>query len=171
MSKTILAGRIAAQSDEPIVVFLLGARINKIRAFKQWLPVIKASGTMMQTLYKYPEKGFLGGEDFYRWREVVMIQYWKSYEDLERFARNPSEPHLKPWQAFHKMANSEGVGIWHETYEIPAHGFEAIYANMPLLGLAKVTNHIPAVGSMSSSRRRMQKASESTIDIPAELKY
>ncbi|MEH2140213.1 monooxygenase family protein [Nostoc sp.] len=27
-----------------------------------------------------------------------LIQYWRSFEDLERFARNSADAHLKAWQ-------------------------------------------------------------------------
>ena len=71
-----------------------------------------------------------------------MIQYWRSTEDLERFARSPSETHLKAWQRFNKAVGKDGsVGIWHETYSVAAGGYETIYANMPRFGLAAATTH------------------------------
>ena len=31
---------------------------------------------------------------------AALVQYWRSYEDLERFARNPDDPHLPAWRRF-----------------------------------------------------------------------
>ena len=154
----VIPGRFAAQFEQPLVVFLIGMRVNRVREVNKWLPVARAMGPMLQPLFENPEKGFLGGQLFYYWRGIALVQYWRSFEDLEKFARSPEEPHLGPWQRFNKAVGNNGsVGIWHETYEVPAGKFEAIYGNMPVFGLAKATNHVPAVGGMATARRRIQK--------------
>jgi hypothetical protein len=93
----VFAGRFTAQTNEPFVVFLIGLRVNKFWSFSKWMPVAQAMTPMLQTLYKNPEKGFLGGENFYRFSPIttLLLSYWRSFEDLENFARNPSEPHLE----------------------------------------------------------------------------
>ena len=63
MSK-VMPGRYTAETSEPFVVFLIGMRINKIFALNKWLPTAMAMKPMLETLYKHPEKGFLGGETF-----------------------------------------------------------------------------------------------------------
>lgn len=158
MSKQIMAGRYTAQSDEPFVVFLIGMRVNKFLAFRKWWPVAQAMPVMLQTLYKNPEKGFLGGQTFINWRGVTMVQYWRSFEDLENFAKNPSDPHIEPWRKFNKQVGSSGtVGVWHETYQVQPGKFEAVYANMPIWGLAAATKHV-AIGKQSqTARRRMEQ--------------
>lgn len=154
----VVAGRYTAQTDQPLVVFVIGMRVNRILALNKWTPVVRAMGSMLQTLYKNPEKGFLGGETFFYWRGVALIQYWRSFEDLEKFARSPSESHLPAWQRFNKAVGGDGsVGIFHETYEVPAGKYESVYGNMPIFGLAKATHHVPAVGGMATARRRIQK--------------
>ena len=113
----VIPGRYTAQTDEPFVVFLIGMRINKFSAFRRWIPVASAMGPMLRTLYQHPEKGFLGGEFYLNLRGPVLIQYWRSFEDLEKFARDKSDPHLGAWREFNKAIGSDGsVGIWHETY-------------------------------------------------------
>ncbi len=87
-------GRFTARMDEPFAVFIIGMRINNFFAFKKWVPTVRAMGPMLRELYKHPEKGFLGGEFFVYWRGPALVQYWRSFEDLERFARNPDDPHL-----------------------------------------------------------------------------
>jgi Domain of unknown function (DUF4188) len=157
MSK-VVPGRFSAQIDESFVVFLIGMRVNNIWAVNKWLPTAQAMGPMLNVLHQYPEKGFLGQESFFRLFPIttVMITYWKSFEHLEYFARNADDPHLQPWREFNRSIGNDGsVGIWHETYLVPAGQSESIYANMPVFGLAAATTHIPAVGKKETARRRL----------------
>ena len=59
-------GRLTAATDEPFVVFLIGMRVNRVFAFRKWLPVAAAMPRMLNVLYSHPEKGFLHGESFFR---------------------------------------------------------------------------------------------------------
>ena len=152
----IFNGRFTAKSDEPFVVFLIGMRINKFWRFDQWLPVANAMSPMLQTLFTHPEKGFLHAEFFFNLRGPVIIQYWRSFEDLENFARNPSEPHIGPWKKFNQAVGSNGnVGIWHETYLVNPNQFETVYGNMPRFGLAAATEHVQATGRRETARLRL----------------
>jgi len=152
-----MPGRFTAETSEPFVVFLIGMRINKIFAFHKWLPTAMAMTPMLRTLYKHPEKGFLGGESFLYPRGVGLIQYWRSFEDLERFARSPEEPHLSAWQRFNRVVGADGsVGIWHESYLVNPGNYEAIYGNMPIFGLAAATKHVPVTGRKETARQRVE---------------
>jgi hypothetical protein len=143
----VIPGRFTAESEAPFVVFLIGMRVNQFLAFSKWIPIARAMSPMLRVLYQNPEKGFLGGETFVYWRGVGLIQYWRSFEDLENFARNPADPHLAAWQRFNKAVGADGsVGIWHESYLIEPGKYHAIYGNMPVFGLAAATNHVPATG-------------------------
>jgi hypothetical protein len=71
----IFPGRYTARSDEPVVVFLIGMRVNKLGAVGKWLPVFRAMGPMLQTLYTHPEKGFLGGTTWLGWRSIMLVQW------------------------------------------------------------------------------------------------
>lgn len=153
----IMPGRFTAQVDEPFVVFLIGIRINQFFAFSKWVPVARAITPMLQTLYQHSEKGFLGGESFFYWRGAGFIQYWRSFEDLERFAKNPADPHLAAWQRFNRAVGNDGsVGIWHETYLIEPGNYEAIYGNMPAFGLAAATKQVPAKGRRETARQQLK---------------
>jgi hypothetical protein len=157
MSK-VIPGRFSAEIDESFVVFLIGMRVNNIWAVNKWVPTAQAMSPMLNALHRYPEKGFLGKETFFRLSpiEVVLITYWKSFEHLEYFARNADDPHLEPWRAFNKSIGSGGsVGIWHETYLVGAGQSESIYVNMPVFGLAAATHHVPASGKKETARRRL----------------
>lgn len=152
----INAGRFTAQIDGPFVVFLIGIRINRFLAFSKWLPTVTAMKPMLDTLRKHPEKGFLGAEQYFAWRQAMLIQYWRSFEDLERFARNPSDPHAAAWKRFNQSVGSDGsVGVWHETYLIEPNHYEAIYVNMPVFGLAAATQPVPATGHQGTARGRL----------------
>ena len=49
------------------------------------------------------------------------------------------------------------MGIWHETYMVERARYEAIYSNMPVFGLAKATERVPAVGGRETARRRLMR--------------
>jgi hypothetical protein len=147
MMAKVMAGRFTAKTDEPVVVFLIGMRINRWWAIAKWWPTVSAMGPMLKTLHQHPEKGFLGGENFLYPQGVGLIQYWRSIEDLTRFARNPSDVHQQAWQKFNRSIGADGsVGIWHETYSVAPGAHESIYVNMPVFGLAAATQHVSMSG-------------------------
>ncbi len=166
----VMPGRYTAQTDELFVVFLIGMRINRFFAFRKWIPTALAMGPMLRTLFQHPEKGFLGGEAIFYWRGVGLIQYWRSFEDLEKFARNREDPHLRTWQRFNKAIGADGsVGIWHETYLVEPGCYEAVYGNMPVFGLASATKHVPAVGRRETARRRLGGENEPAVPTPSPV--
>jgi hypothetical protein len=81
----VIPGRFTAQIEGPFVVFIIGMRVNKFFAFRKWFATAMAMRPMIRTLYEHPEKGFLGAQTFLYGRGVVTVQYWRSFEDLERF--------------------------------------------------------------------------------------
>jgi Monooxygenase af470-like len=164
----VVPGRFTAQTDEPFVVFIIGMRVNKFFAFRKWIATAMAMGPMLRTLYQHPEKGFLGAQALISWRGVTTIQYWRSFDDLEKFARDKDDPHLEAWRKFNKTIGSDGsVGIFHETFLVDAGKYEALYGNMPVLGLAAATRHVPAVGKRETARRRLGGNSEPAVATPA----
>ena len=52
------------------------------------------------------------------------------------------------------IGSSGDVGIWHETYLVPAGGYECVYNNMPPFGLGEATEIVPAAGRKASAARR-----------------
>ena len=160
----VIPGRFTAEVEESLVVFLIGMRVNQILAVHKWLPPFLAMTPMLQTLFTHPEKGFLGGEFFIYWRGVMVAQYWRSFEDLEHFARAPSDPHLTAWRRYNQAVGSDGsVGVWHETYLVRPGDAEAVYVNMPVFGLAKSTHHVPAQGQRETARRRLGGENEPAV--------
>ncbi len=154
----IFKGRYTADMQGDFVVFLIGMRVNKLLAVRRWAPVFSAMGPMLSTLYRHPEKGFLGGHTFVSWRTILSVQYWRSTEDPERFAQNPGDAHLPAWRKFNQAVGANGsVGIFHETYAVHAGEYESVYGNMPRCGLAAVSNHVPAAGRRETMRGRLGK--------------
>ncbi len=163
----IFPGRYTARIEGPFAVFLIGMRINQLWAVHKWMPVASAMPRMLAMLRKHPAKGLLGVEQWVRWREVMTVQYWRSFDDLEKYARDPGDLHLPVWKAFNQSVGSNGsVGIWHETYVVNAGQFECLYANMPLFGLAAATDHVTAVGNRETARLRLGGQSEPAVPSP-----
>lgn len=165
----VMSGRYTAQIEGPFVVFLIGMRANRLLAVNKWWPTAAAMPRMLETLYAHPEKGFLGGETFFRFGPLttLLLSYWRSFEDIERFARSPDDPHLPAWQTFNKAIGVDGsVGIWHETYLVPDGGYECVYGNMPVFGLAAASQHVPATGRRETARRRLGGQNEPAIPTP-----
>jgi len=149
----IHAKKMSAEIDGDFVVFLIGLRINKPWKVHKWLPVALAMPRMLKELKGDPESGFLGCEQFLG----VIVQYWRSFDHLERYARNHDREHWPAWVAFNTRVGLAGgdVGIWHETYSIRAGEYECVYGAMPRFGLARAARHVPAAGARDSARGRM----------------
>lgn len=152
----IRAERLTASVEGDFVVFLIGMRINKPLLVHKWWPVAAAMPRMLNELFRQPDLGFLHGE-FWFSRTILVLQYWRSMEQLLAYAKNKEAEHLPAWQAFNKAVGTNGsVGIWHETYAVSAGGYESVYVNMPAFGLGKAGTLHPAVGSMHSASGRLQ---------------
>ena len=165
----VIPGRFTAEIEGPFVVFIIGMRVNKFFAFRKWIATAMAMGPMIRTLYEHPEKGFLGAQTFLYGRGTVTVQYWRSFEDLEKFARDKDDPHLEAWRKFNKTIGSDGsVGIFHETFLVDAGKYEALYGNMPVFGLASATKHVPATGRRETARRRLGENNEPAVASPEQ---
>ena len=160
----LFPGRYSAQIDGTFVVFLIGMRINRLLAVHKWLPVARAMGPMVEHLLAHKELGLLHAQPFLYWRGAGLVQYWRSFEQLEHFARDPALNHLEPWKRFNRAVGADGsVGIWHETYQVQAGQYECVYGNMPPFGLAVAGQHLPAVGKRETARRRMGLQGEPAV--------
>ena len=87
----------------------------------------------------------------------VIVQYWRSFDDLEAYARNGDQLQWPAWVDFNKRIDGSrgNVGIWHETYRVRAGEYECVYSGMPPLGLAKASATIDVVGELESARGRI----------------
>jgi hypothetical protein len=122
--------RHSAVLEGDFVVFLIGMRIKKPWAVHRWLPVLWGMQPMLRSLG--PADGLLGYEQALIHGPAV-VQYWRSQEQLDRFAH--AAMHKRAWRNWNKrIRDSDAVGIWHETYQVHAH--ESVYVNLPVFGLA-----------------------------------
>lgn len=155
MAKQVHTGRYTTENQEDIVVFLIGMRINKRMALHKWLPVFFAMPDMIRELYTNQEElGFLSLENYFGLRTTMMVQYWRSVEDLHAYARG--KKHLTAWRDFNrKIGNTDTVGIYHESYTIKKHEYEALYSNMPAFGLSKALHKIQVTKERNSARKRL----------------
>jgi hypothetical protein len=146
-------GRFTAEHDGDLVVFLIGARIHQPWRVREWWPVAKAMTAMQREIAEHPEIGCLHVENYGMLRSIS-VQYWRSFEDLERFARSRDWSHLEAWRALNQlMRRSDSVGFWHETYQVTAGRFEAVYGNLPRMGLAAAGRHLPAGPTSTAAKR------------------
>jgi hypothetical protein len=153
IASRIIPRRVTSKVDGDFVVFLIGMRVNSWWKIHKWLPVFLAMPKMIRELEADPSSGFLGSIFGLK----VIVQYWRSFEHLERYARQPEREHWPAWVAFNKRigASRGDVGIWHETYQVRAGEYEAIYSGMPPFGLGKVGEVVPVAAGRESARERI----------------
>lgn len=152
----LISQRMTAELEGDFVVFLIGMRVNKPWKIHKWLPVFLAMPRMLRELEAQPESGFLG----HIMTLKVIVQYWRSFDHLETYARSADRQHWPAWVDFNKrVGKSRGdVGIWHETYQIRAGEYETVYSGMPRFGLGKVGRLVPASDKKESARGRIARA-------------
>jgi hypothetical protein len=152
-------GRFTAELGDrkEVVVFIIGMRINRLLQVWRWMPVLAAMPKMIVELSRDPSLGLLAQpRTFLSGRVILLVQYWRSFEELERFARDPQRSHLGAWRDFNRRIRNNGsVGIFHETYRAPAEAIETVYANMPAFGLAGATACVPVGKGRHSAAARL----------------
>jgi hypothetical protein len=147
--------RLTATLDGEFVVFLIGMRVNRPLRVDKWLPVVTAMTRMIGELRKQPHLGLLHAE-MWTSRTSIMVQYWRSMEQLLDYAKNKEAQHLPAWRAFNRAVAGNGcVGIWHEAYAAAPGTYETFYGNMPLFGLGAAGRLEPALGAKQSAAGRL----------------
>ncbi|MFF4740934.1 DUF4188 domain-containing protein [Streptomyces sp. NPDC001262] len=167
MGRAPIAGRVTTVAEGDVVVFLIGMRVNRWRAVRHWLPVLRAMPRMLKELAGEEGSGLLGHQAYTSGpRTYTTVQYWESREKLLAYASAPDRQHRPAWAAFNRRARSAAgsVGIWHETYIVPAGSYEAIYHGMPATGLGAAWGHRPCRsgngGGVEPVGRRGERAAE-----------
>jgi hypothetical protein len=152
----VIDKRVTAEIEGDFVVFLIGMRINRFWRLDKWLPVFVAMPRMIKELERAPESGLLGATFYLAGpRCPLVVQYWRSFEQLESYARSRDGHHWPAWVAFNKRIGSGGdVGIWHESYLVPAGSYDCVYNNTPPTGLGAATRLAPAAGRKATAAGR-----------------
>ncbi len=152
----IVPGRKTIQRDEGIVVFIIGARINKWWLLPFSIPVLGRMRAMLEELAADPSSDLLAVQSF---GFGCSIQYWRSLEGLMSYAEDRNKAHQPAAKRyFQKLFKNQAAGIWHETYVVPGGHYECIYNNMPRMGLGKVSPLLEASGELSHARKRLSAA-------------
>lgn len=137
--------RMAAEIDGEYVVYINGMRLNKLRALPKYLHAGLEAAKMFERLEADPDSGFLGYlPAFMGLRSGAAIQYWRSPDDIKRFARDPDDLHVPAWQWYNEAVGSNGeLGFWAELYVVRDGSFETFYRNVPPIGLGEHGSLVP----------------------------
>jgi hypothetical protein len=150
--------RVTGRIDGEFVVLLIGMRVNRWWKFGKIIQVARAMVRMVRELHEHPELGYLGGEQALG-RTTIMVQYWRSMDQLLAYAKSAAGAHLPAWKAFNTSVGSNGdVGVWHESYRSRAGDYECIYVNMPPFGLGKAGRIEAAEGHYARAAERLAAA-------------
>jgi hypothetical protein len=137
---------------------------------KEFENIGKAFNSMIRELEGDPERfGFYGASPYVSSNQsvdgVVSIQYWRSQEDLNAYAKSGLQKHFPNmiWTA-ESMKASAQIGIWHESFTVRAGEYEGIYINCPQLLLGKVGKLVRATGKYRSAKGRLGLSDGSDLD-------
>jgi hypothetical protein len=152
----INSGRWTALIDGDFVVFLIGAEVRDPEQAGPAADLLAAMIDMLAELEQDPTKGLLGYQVFGAISGVI-VQYWRSFDALEAYAKNPAAKHAPVWRAWNRLAEGErsAAGIWHETFQVTAGNYEAVYQSMPITGLQKAGTPITVTEARGSARQRI----------------
>ncbi len=149
-------GRWTAELDGDFVVFLIGAAVHDPSAHPDAVRLLQAMRDMLVELASDPSHGLLS---FQVYGDVggVIVQYWRSFDALEAYARNPSAKHAPVWREWNRLAEGDraGAGIWHETFKVSAGNYESVYQNMPVMGLQRAGRPLTVTEARDSARTRL----------------
>jgi heme-degrading monooxygenase HmoA len=123
-------------ANEKVTVFLLGFKVNHpLGILAPHISTINESNVRMwqELEATSPESGYFGSteqtvRDPRGAVEIVTISYWRSMEDVHRFAYGPI--HRKIWEYWNTHVKELAhLGIIHEMFEVDKHKWEAVYLN------------------------------------------
>ncbi|MQA26995.1 MAG: DUF4188 domain-containing protein [Micromonosporaceae bacterium] len=145
-----------------LVVIYLGMRMNTLRGVGKML----RTGRQIAAAVKAEPEGLLLHENLFFSLippHAGMRQYWRDLDALERWTREL--PHQQWWRDF--LRDPSGTGFWHETY-LRRGGIEAIYDDMPAVGLGRFADLEQARGRMFSARTRLSLGAPSVPPVVPE---
>ena len=161
MSEKVVPGRNTAAAEGDVVVFHIGLRINRLRALSSWLPAFRSMPRMLRELSQEKSRGLLGYQVLYGgFRDFYVVQYWTDKDRLLAYAHQRDLEHRPAWTEFNRRARAGkgNVGIWHETFIVPAGSYESVYVDMPAYGLAAATGVVPVGRRGDTAAQRLGTA-------------
>ncbi|KAJ9503970.1 hypothetical protein LTR99_006106 [Exophiala xenobiotica] len=132
----------AESSSEKVVVFMLGFKSNHPLGI--FAPHVKTVGDLFSKMIGEldnskasgpadSDSGYYGGsawtsQDKNGATENLILSYWRSTEDVHRYAYGPL--HRQTWDWWNKhIKEVDHIGINHEIFEVEKRHWEAIYVN------------------------------------------
>jgi len=155
--------RLMADPTKGGAVFIIGMHVHDWARPTDWLPPFMAMPRMIRELERNRDLGMVSARYCLWGRTIAVVQYWKSFEHLERYARNDEYEHRPAWLEFYRAASKSGstVGIFHETYVVAPGATESLYFNMPPdFGLTGVTGAIPVHARRETAHERLHESGE-----------
>jgi len=109
---------------------------------------------------------FLGGDSFLSTNPYIdgpmMVQYWRSQEHLNKWAKSALRAHLKPMIESRKHISQGNIyGFWHESYHIHAGEYDTVYSNMSRVLFGKVGDIYPLTGKLRTAAGRANLQTQS----------
>lgn len=149
--------------DGDLVVFLLGMRPRRAWRLGQAFFVSRAMFRMQAELERDRAAGgalgYLGGFNAIAPTGPIVVQYWRSFAELESYSHATELEHRPAWLTFYRLTHGAGaarVGLWHETYRVPAGAHETIYADLAgPVGLGAAIGTQPLANRGATSRERI----------------
>jgi Domain of unknown function (DUF4188) len=150
--------RLTTERDKDLVVFLIGMRVNRLLAIHQWFTVFLTMLPMMREIQADPDSGLLGASTWISRREIMIVQYWDTYDQLVAYATSSTKKHRRAWNNFNQRRGraAKTVGVFHETYVVAPDRMETIYDAMPPILLGNATRAAAVSRSRNSSRERLR---------------
>ena len=145
-----------------LVVIYLGMRLNSPRGIGK---LVRTGRQIAAAVAEEPDGLLLHENLFFSLfpPHAGMRQYWRDLDTLERWTREL--PHQQWWRDF--LRDSSGTGFWHETYLMRG-GIEAVYDDMPPVGMARFAEVEQARGRMFSARTRLSLGEPPAPVVPEE---
>lgn len=167
-SPKVLPGRYTAElGSEGVVLVLIGMRFNNWWRVDKWWFVFYAMFASLRHLATH-EEGLLAHHTWFG-RTTLMVQYWRSMEELQAFAANPDAPHLAAWRRYARKIGDDGsVGAYHEAYHVRPGGTDVVYVNMPAFGLGGVSGPAQVDAGRNTARQRVAYRSPSPDPSPGD---
>lgn len=152
--------------DDGLVVFHIGMTIRRPHRPDLWGPVFMAMPPMLAELRRNraatergeaEDLGFLGATTLMGGKGPWVVQYWRTVDHLYAYAQDRTRAHLPAWRRFNRTARKHpgAVGIWHETFVVPAGGTETFYGNGAAVGLGAATGMVDAGRRGRDARERL----------------
>ena len=83
------------------------------------------------------------------------MQYWRSLEDLRRFATDPNGSHVPAWKWNNETADPNGgLGFRAELSVVDGDSFETFFRNAPPIGIGTFAKVVP----MREHERRLGRS-------------